>query len=334
MSTPSPQPVAIESWEQKEAQIRQERAEQFAKLPPEEQQKILEQEKIKFQQEQERLKKDLGYGDFDPESHQAKIKHGQEHEAAAKKTEIAEMEAKLRQPKPETEHQEVKEKTPNIELAKFLTLFDAAVENIKQQKPFEFMSVALDNFAQPIKQKAYMKKLFDHAQKADLPPAKIRERLTKGQTKPEQISLELEIDMGEDKNNHLGLTNLQLKVSLASLIDGQLTDKLARFTNLVLYAAVMHDRQKKATTQEKTTQRPAPTDREKELTKETEKFAITQVKDQGGLFGSDKDFEQGLSSPVAFSFNNGSVWGTFDSQGAPANLKELQESIDKTSKEK
>ena len=64
-----------------------------------------------------------------------------------------------------------------------------------------------------------------------------------------------------------------------------------------------------------------------------EKFAITQLDSNGGLQGADQAFENGETAPVAFSFNNGSVWGTFESHGAPNNPKELQEALDKNSKE-
>lgn len=335
MSTPSPQPASIESWEQKEAQIRQERADQFTKLSPEEQANVLAEEKVKFQETQAKLKEDLGYGDFDPKEHQAKLKSDRQKEAAAKQAEVNQMEENLRRPKEEAGPKESKEQKPEIDLAKFLSLFTAATENIKQKKPFEFESAALDDFARPVKQKAYMKELFDHSQKAVLREEQIRERLEKGQAAPEQISLTLEVDMGEDKNNHLGLTNLQLRLSLAALTDGHLTEKLARFTNLVLYAAVMHNRQKVAgVRQQRTgTQYENEADKTKEIKKETEKFAITQMGESGGLQNASRVFELGETGSVVFAVNNGAVWGTFESHGAPVNPKQLQESIDKTGKE-
>ena len=330
MSTSNQKTPTVESWEQREAQIREERAAEFSKLTPEEQQKILTAEKTRFQEARSKLKTDLGYGGFDPAGQKKAEAANRKAEEEAHQREIENEEKKLRESQGAGEHRE-QQATP--ELTRFLVLFDAAVQNIEQKKPFEFESVALDDFARPVRQHALMRQMFDHSQKDSLSPADIRKRLEKGTAKPVQISVTVEIDMGESKNNSLGLTNLGLRLSLASLIDGHFSEKLSRFTNLALYASVLHDRQKNAEPPKATRDQAVPPREEGRFQKEREKFAITQLAENGGLLGADKAFETGATNTVAFSFNNGSVWGTFDTHGAPVNPKELQESIDKTNKE-
>lgn len=319
----------IESWEKKEAQIKLERAEEFSKLSPEEQEKILAEEQIKFQQAQKKLKQDLGYGDFDPDQVGASDKTGEEEEKKEKVAALENLEAEM---DTKTEAPSGAEKVPETEAQKrFEALFQAAEENIEQQKDFRFTSAALDDFGRQIKQTAYMQRIVDHSQQKNLDSREIWKRLQKGESRPNQIGLVIEIDMGEDRNNSLGLTNLQLELSLASLLDGHISEKLSRFTNLVLYAAVMHDRQQKQLPVQ-----AAKDDREtspaidNNIDKELSDKSISQVGDDGGLNMAHGIFEGGRTGTVAFSFNNGAVWGTFEEHGAPHNPKELQESLDKT----
>lgn len=332
MTTPTPHP--LESWEQREAQIRAERAAEFSRLSPEEQQKLLAGEKKTFEESQQKLRQDLGYGQFKAERSPGpsdRTVEDQEREQA-----VAEMEGRLLERDSRAAPQEKNEQESLLDLKNFLILFDAAVDNISGHKPFEFPSVALDDFGRPVTQKAFMRQIFDHSQSHKLRTDQIRERLLKKEARPEQISLDMEIDMGEDQNNSLGLTNLHLRLSLASLAEGHLTEKLARFTNLVYFAAFLHHRQQSqlpVTPAEGNRPRPA-TEQDNLYSQQKRRFAIGELSANGGLQLGDGIFEQGQTGTVVFSFNNGAVWGTFDEQGAPASPHQLQEALDKINLEK
>lgn len=335
MSTQAnPDPKSLESWERKEAIIRAERAEEFARLSPEEQQKILAEEKKAFEQSRQKLRADLGYGSFDQDAAK-KPALSPEAEEQEKALAAREMEQKLSNPEPPGRPAEKKEHHSTVDLPKFLALFDAARENIARQKPFEYQSVALDDFGRPVSQRAYMRGLFDHSQQLALDPDKIRQNVLKGKTRPEQISLDIEVDMGEQGDNSLGLTNLRLRLSLASLAEGQLLEKLARFTNMVYFAAHLHDRQKKLPVSGKEKEETGPVSPQHiEIEKQKRQFKFGQLAADGGLRQSDGLFTGGNTGTVAFAINNGAVWGTFETHGAPSSPLVLQEALDKINLEK
>lgn len=325
----------IESWEKKDAQIRLERAEEFSKLPPEEQEKILAEEKIKFHKAQQKLKQDLGYGDFDPGHQGSEDKKREDRERKEQADALEDLEDEMDTNIEAPSKAEKQTELETAEQKRFEALFQAAEENIEQQKDFQFTSAALDDFGRQIKQSAYMRKIVDHSQQKALNSREVWARLQKGESRPNQIGVVIEIDMGEDQNNSLGLTNLRLELSLASLLDGHFSEKLSRFTNLVLYAAVMHARQKQQSSvpvmQDDREGSPAGNER---INTELSERGVSQIGENGGLDMAKGIFESGRTGTVAFSFNNGAVWGTFEEHGAPNNPKELQESLDKTNIDK
>ena len=307
----------IESWEQREAQIRKEKADEFSKLTPDEQAKILAKEKAEFEADKAKLRNDLGYKPFDPEKHK-KSSTGYEH-SLDKKT-------------------DKKDKLPPEDTKRFYELFNAAAENIAGKKAFPFEAAAVDDLGKTPKFKAVMSKLTDHSEKAELNPEQILERLNQEKASPYQIGVTVVIDMGEQKDNHLGLTNLSMEIPLASLLSGHFTDRIAQFTNMVLFAAALHDRQQK----ELSKIAPAFSKQDKKPESPTlEKISKTQ--NQYGLQVYDTSsqvtptigaLEQGDTSAITFACNNGSVWGQVDLSHKIASGVELQEAVDKISKEK
>lgn len=336
MSTdPNPTQVNPESWEQHETQIRLERADEFAKLSPAEQQKILSEEKIKFEKMQKEAKTELGFKPFDP----AKAKADRptpEQEAAERQKALAKFERSLNTPADAKSKKDgSKEKETPFDEKRFYELFEAAVDNIHGQKPFEFQSVALNDFGAKSSHLAKMTKLTDFSQKKDLPPAEILSRLKEKKASPNQITLRVEVDMGENQNNDLGLTNLSFEIPLVALIEGRFIQKLTKFTNLVFFAALLHDREaKKETKPAAEPPKPKSGELEKPIKeKPFNKFGLTKVDENGSLRGGSGAFEQGDTSTVAFACNNGFIWGTFDQHRVPNDPKELQEALDKTSLE-
>ncbi len=324
-----------ESWEQKEVQIRLERAEEFAALSPEKQAEILVREKAKFQEEQARLKKELGYGEhYDPAK--AKV------DPARQKQEQEQKEAELRV----FEHREdsdqskkmTAEQRESLKEQEFKRYFEAAVVNIEEKKPFDFRSVALDDFGKQVVHQARMVQLLDHSQKNDLKPAEIWQRIENKQAGRGQIGVKFEIDMGEDRKNNLGLTNVSLEISLESLMEGGLTEKLKRFTNLVFFAAQSHDRALKkqpAATPAGPSKTARPERKENDaLERNYKKYSLNYSDKDSRLATPEGAVKQGGTTPVAFSFNNGEVWGSFNPDSAPVDPKELQEALDQIGNEK
>ncbi len=329
---PQPQLVNPESWEQKEVQIRLERAEEFAKLTPQEQQKTLDQEKIKFHQEQTKARENLGYKKF--ESTHPDLARTKE-EARQKADELAKFEKNLDQ---KNKKEGLKEKPEDLDLKRFKEILTAAEENITKRKSFEFQSIDLDNKGQRVTHQAFMTKLLDHSQKnEDLTAGQIWQRIEQKAALPTQISLQIEVDMGEDKGNHLGLTNLRLEVSLASLLDGHFLEKLTNFTNMVFFAAELHHRQGQAEQK-----KPLPPEPDKNAAAKVDQttvqaaapFGLTSLVTNGSILPSIGAFQAGQTTAAAFSFNQGAVWGTFDTQKVPANPRELQEAYDKLTADK
>lgn len=308
---------AVESWEQREAQIRKEKADEFSKLTPAEQAKILAKEKAEFEDKKNKLREDLGYKPFDPDKHK-KASTGFEH-SLDKKT-------------------DKKDKLPPEDLKRFYELFNAASENISGKKAFPFEAAAVDDLGKVAKFKAVMSKLTDHSEKTELNPEQILERLNQEKSSPYQIGVTVVIDMGEQKDNNLGLTNLSMEIPLVALLSGHFTERIAQFTNMVLFAATLHDRQQK----EMNRLVPAGTKVDKKPNSPTlEK--ITKTESQYGLNVYDASsqinptagaLEQGDTSAITFACNNGSVWGQVDLSHKMASGVELQESVDKISKEK
>lgn len=320
-----------ESWEQRETQIRLERAEEFAKMSPTDQIKVLEEEKVKFNKEKEEARKTLGFQKFDPKA-SAKAKQQTHYdEQSFKDRELAKFEQTLdkKNAKADTE---AAERAPQVDQNRFNELYQAAIHNIESKKPFEFQSMAVDDHGRLASHFARMTKITDHSQKNDLSPAEVSDRLSKKQTKPEQIGLTIDIDMGEDQNNHLGLMNLRLELPLASLQEGHFSEKIAKFTNIVLFAATLHDKQQKVANS-----KPAEVDQKKSFSQDIEKIkeksGLKTLRNEGGM-NNNPSLEQGDLSTVTFSCNNGAIWGTFDQHGISADPKELQESLDKITIEK
>jgi hypothetical protein len=327
-----------ESWEQREVQIKLEQAEQMAKMSPEQQAKFLLEERARFQEEQVKLKKELGYGEhYDP----AKAKA----DPARQKEEQQQKEAELRFFEHREDPDRAKKMTPeqkeSLQKQEFKKYFDAAAENIEQKKPFDFKSVALDNFGRQVIHQARMVKLTDHSQKNDLKPAEIWQRIEKKQAKRSQIGLKFDVDMGEDKKNSLGLTNVSMEISLESLMEGGLTEKLSRFTNMVYFAAQAHDRARQTelpASPATGTDKPKTAKPEKKtnpaLEQNYKKYSINYSDKGEGQVNSAGALEQEGGSPVVFSLNNGEVWGSFRPETVPNNPKELQEALDKIANEK
>jgi hypothetical protein len=337
-TTKNPSPLnQNENWEQKEVQIKLERAEEFSKMTPEQQAKVLVEEKARFQEEQAKVKKDLGYGEhYDPSKAKADPRQ-RDLEAKAKAEELAMFEHR-------EDSGQSKKMTPEqkevLEKKQFKEYFNAAAENIEQKKPFEFHCVALDDFGRQVAHQARMIKLIDHSQRNDLKPAEIWERIEKKQAKRGQVGLKFEIDMGEDKRNSLGLTNISMEMSLQSLMEGGLAEKLSRFTNLVYFAAQAHDRAKPDTPPPAATgtERPKTAKPEKKanpaLEQNYKKYSINYSDKGENQINSTGALEQGESAPVVFSLNNGEVWGNFNPNSVPNNPKELQDALDKIGNEK
>ncbi|MCC7432395.1 hypothetical protein IT412_02605 [Candidatus Peregrinibacteria bacterium] len=315
-----------ESWEQRETQIKLERAEEFAKMSPADQVKVLEEEKVKFTKEKEEARKSLGFQKFDPKASAEAKKQTSKDEQTSKDSELAKFEQSLDKKSPQAQP-EASEKDSQVDQKRFNELYQAAIRNIESQKPFEFQSMAADDHGRLANHFARMTRITDHSQKSDLSPAEVSDRLLKKQTKPEQIGLTIDIDMGEDQNNHLGLMNLRLELPLASLQEGHFSEKIAKFTNIVLFAATLHDKQQKVSNS-----KPAEIDQKKsfsqDLEKIKEKSGLKTLRSEGGL-NNNPSLEQGDLSTVTFSCNNGAIWGTFDQHGISSNPKELQEALDK-----
>jgi hypothetical protein len=322
-----------ESWEQKEIQIKLERAEEFAKLTPDQQNKILAEEKIKFEKTKAAAREDLGYKPFKPGQKKAETIRQEDEEKARELAKFEGGDKGKRAPGAPEQKDKPKEMT-TPEMKRFMEIFNAAVENISGKKPFEFTSMSVDNLGQPAKHHAIMKKLVDHSQFNDLKPEEISRRLQHQETSPWQIGLQIEIDMGEDQKNHLGLTNLALELSVASLMDGHFSEKLVRFTNLAFFAAALHKKNK-----EKQMAPPKDVAKKNELkidqtsTNQAQKFGVSKIGEDAALAVVAPAIAIGPNAPAIFAFNQGSIWGTIDSQGTPANPKELQETLDKISKE-
>lgn len=282
------------------------------------------EEKQKFEQSQAKVREDLGYKPFKPGQKSPEVLKLEEEE---KKRELASLEGK-------DQKKEQAKEFPSAEMKRFMEIFNAAEENIYWKKPFEFTSMSLDDFGRPSKHHAVMKKLVDHSQHEDLQSDKIRQRLEKKETKPWQIGLQIEIDMGEDKNNHLGLTNLELEVSVTSLLEGHFSEKLARFTNLAFFAASLHQKSKNSQ-MEKPKEKASKNEPKinQSATTQGQKYGVSKIGEDAALAVIAPAIAIGPNAPAAFAFNHGSVWGTIESQGNPANPKELQEALDKISKE-
>ncbi|MCC6643462.1 hypothetical protein IT411_01825 [Candidatus Peregrinibacteria bacterium] len=307
-----------ESWEQKQAELEKDNADMLAKMTPEQKADFLAKEKIEFQKNQDKLRADLGYKKFDPEEHK---------KALAGQKESTGFEQSL---------DKKKEKLPPADLKRFYELFTAATENIDGKKKFDFQSAAIDDLGKPVQHLARMSRLTDHSQKKVLQPAEILDRLQKEEASPFQIGLQIDIDMGEDKNNHLGLTNLSLEVPLVALLEGNFSERISHFTNLVLYAAVMHDKQQKEQAKAAPAVAGVPQQPSKTVEKfeqEEQKFGLSQVGSSGSILPSHGGLEFGDTSTVTFNCNNGSVWGLLDLNAKPASGETLQESVDKISKE-
>jgi len=346
MSTPQSQNQlpSPERWEDKEAQIRLERAEEFSQLTPAEQAKILTGEHEKFLREREKTKQEMRYGEFNPaakENAQEKAaREKREQEQTAK--ELAALEGKTKGGKPAPKEKgQSREQREKERAEKFKTYFNAAGENIEKKVDFQFKSAALNDFGKEVVHHARMIKITDHSQKADLKPEEIWKRYEKKEAKEGQIGLQIEINMGEEKNNNLGLTNLKMEIALSSLIDNTFSEQMKKFTNMVFFAAHMHDRQVQllpATPEAAREQKKKPDGKEnkqqKALDQAYKQYSINQAADHGGLEAAAGYFEQERTGTVAFAFNNGDVWGTFDSASTPVSTKELQEALDKINQEK
>lgn len=307
----------IENWEQREAQIRKEKADEFSKLSPTEQAKILAKEKAEFEANKSKLREDLGYKPFDPEKHK-KPSTGFE-QSLDKKT-------------------DKKDKLPPEDLKRFYELFDAAADNISGKKAFPFEAAAVDDLGKTAKFKAVMSKLTDHSEKSELNPQEILERLNQEKASPYQIGVTVMIDMGEQKGNHLGLTNLSMEIPLIALLSGHFTERVTQFTNMVLFAATLHDRQQKelskiAPNAPKSDKKPESPTLEK-ITKTEKQYGLNVYDASSQVTPTAGALEQGDTSAITFACNNGSVWGQVDLSHKMASGLELQESVDKISKEK
>jgi hypothetical protein len=341
--TPPPSPLdQNESWEQRRVQLELERAEEFAKLSPEKKALVLQEEKLRFEQEQSRLKKELGYSDhYDPAKAKASPEQ-QKAEQRQKEQELRDFQKSLsRDQKTDRSSRE----SEIMHLEEFHRYFNAAQENIQLKKAFPFKSVSVDDFGRQVKFAGRMVKLVDHSpdlKEKDLKPGEIWQRVEQKKTKPSDIGLKIEINMGEDKNNHLGLTNIGFEMSLEYLMEGGLSEKLSRFTNLVFFAAMMHERQNKlALPVQPDVRSGAPAkkigEEQKKLTainQALQKFSVMQNGTNERLSGSQGELNERKITTVAYSINNGQIWGTFDSHGAPVNPRELQEALDKINLEK
>ena len=312
-----------------ELQAQRRRDEEFSRLPPEEQARIRAEEREKRRQAQERLNQAF-YGNLLQDTTTDDKPNDEPQTDKAKP-----LDSKNTADNHESETPSVRTNNERreINLERFLILFDAAVANIDGNKPFGFDSAALDDFGNMSTQNAYMRRLIDHSQMGGSDASGIRSRLENKKTRPEQISLDIEIDMGERKHNStLGLTNITLRLSLASLMEGGLSEKLTHYTNLVYYAVQLHTRQKQLQTT-----KPDEVDTNRRQTQQTEideqkrRFALGELSENGSFQQIDGLFAQSTTNTVAFSCNNGSIWGTFDSHGAAVNRLELQEALDKIS---
>ncbi len=316
-STPAPKKRSPESLEQRQKDRAAE--EEISGLSAEERKKRQEEQRLKYEKEKAEIKKSL-YGDLATEKPAASSDQKPERPEESKK--------------PKSNEQKEKEDREN-----FKKLFDAAVENIKSKKAFRFEGIDADNLGRPASHLATMTALLDHSQKGEKKPEDIWKRVENKQAKLGQIGLQVEIDMGEQKNSNLGLTNLKMEISLESLMNGGFIEKMTRFTNLAFFAAHLHSRQQKEAPQAFEVPQPASSKKQKtpleqDVEKNYKNYGITSVADKGGLENTDALFEQGRTDTVAFSFKNGAVWGTLDTQGAPADPQKLQEAVDKLPKEK
>jgi hypothetical protein len=320
-----------ESWEKREMQIRLERAEEFAKLNPEEQTKLLEQEKKVFQRDQEEARKKMGFQKYEPGKAEQLREVNSQEEKKDKESELSELEKDLGF----STDQKTESKKEKIDLAKFDQIYKAAIENIKTHKVFQFQSLAVDDHGRLSTHLAKMVSLSDHSQKGGVKPEEIAKRLLNKQANPSQIGLVVEIDMGEDKENHLGLTNISMEIPLASLLDGHFSEKIAKFTNTVLFAATLHQKTQSGLIKT-TTSQPGKSQEKKSLGSVDVLKKKSAIRDLGTnkSINSNNYLENGDLSTVTFSCNHGAVWGSFDQHGLPVNQQELQESLDKISIEK
>ncbi len=307
----------VESWEQREAQIRKEKADEFSKLTPSEQANILAKEKADFSASKNKLREDLGYKPFDPEKHK-KSSTGFEH-SLDKKT-------------------DKKDKLPPEDIQRFYDLFNAATENITGKKAFPFEASAVDDLGKTARFKAVMSNLTDHSEKLELNPAQILERLNQGKSSPYQIGVTIVVDMGEQKDNNLGLTNLSMEIPLAALLSGHFTERISHFTNMVLFAATIHDKAQKesskiASASPKTDKKPESPILDR-IHKTANRYGLQVYDTSSQVTPTAGALEQGDISAITFACNNGSVWGQVDLSHKMASGAELQESVDKISKEK
>lgn len=307
----------VESWEQRETQIRKEKADEFGKLTPAEQANILAKEKVDFDASKKKLREDLGYKPFDPEKHK-KSSTGFEH-SLDKKT-------------------DKKDKLPPEDLKRFYDLFNAATENISGKKEFPFEAAAVDDLGKTARFKAVMSKLTDHSEKTALNPEQILEHLNQEKSSPYQIGVTVMIDMGEQKDNHLGLTNLSMEIPLVALLSGHFTERVVHFTNMVLFAATIHNKEQKEISKiipagPKTDKKPeSPTlDR---IHKTESQYGLQVYDTSSQVTPTVGALEHGDTSAITFACNNGSVWGQVDLSHKMTSGVELQESVDKISKEK
>lgn len=332
MANEQSQQLKFDSWEEREKQIRLERLYEFAKLSPQEQQKILQEEKIKFQKYQEQARESLGYKKFNSEN--INLSEDQKKEEKLQEAELLKINQELQQG-----DQVQSEKSGENEIAddinedklfkRYKEMYFAAVENISKKISFEFSSISLNDKGRNSIHKAFMTDIIDNSEgeKKENDYSKIWQKIERKEISPNQITILFEIDMGEDKDNNLGLKNLSLEIPLGALLDGKLSEKLSRFTNIIFFAADQYKRRNNFNIQgrnQDNEQKPV-----KILTnQELQKIGITRI-NEGPVRPNIGEFAKGNTNTIAFSFNNGFIWGTLDSFNLPQNPQQLSEAIDK-----
>ncbi len=332
MANEQSQQLKFDSWEEREKQIRLERMDEFSKLNPQEQQKILQEEKLKFQKSQEQTRESLGYKKFNSEN--IDFSEEKEEEEKLQEEELLKINQELQQGyQPSVKKEKQSNQNEEQLYQRYKEMYFAVVENISKKLSFEFRSISLNDKGRNSIHKAFMTDIIDNSEggKKESDYSKIWQKIEKKEMSPNQITILFEIDMGEDKDNNLGLKNLSLEIPLGALLDGKLSEKLSKFTNIVFFAADQYQRKNNFNIQERSQnnqQKPVKILTDQEL----QKIGITRI-NGGSVRPNIGEFAKGNINTIAFSFNNGFIWGTLDSFNLPQDPQQLSESIDKKQKD-
>ncbi len=211
----------------------------------------------------------------------------------------------------------------------YARMLESAFRAIKTKHPFFFPSIEKGLDGKNLLQHGVMNKITDHNQlvnneyNAGATEEKnyhnILERVQNGQSDPQNVTINLHIDLSAGKNlQHV--KNLDLEIPLTTLQSGHLTEILGRFYFLVLAADQRYRDQKNVALLAAKQQENQRTDTGKRLLSAQQAAQEKDLQQPGLLAIGAGDmpqqaipaFAQGDNKLAAFRINNGEVWGVID----------------------